>query len=596
MNPAQPTPEPPAEAAPVTARRIVLVGDSLAQGLGPALAEIARGVPCGFHAVGKQSTRVRDWMRDSDLVAAIGAPPADLVLVSLGTNDMRTADPAAAGTEAGALVDKIVAAGASVAWIGPPRMTFDTGVFRPALAGACSARNVRICDSQSLDLERAADGIHLTPKGYRAWAETIATWVPFAAYAAGSGVAATAARAGAASALVALRAQLDERWPNRSRAADGIAPSAAHHVANPKSDHEVGNALDITHDLVNGPDLAALATALLKDPRAHYVIFQRRIANPEKDGGAWRPYTGADPHEDHLHLSIYAERRDDRTEWDLAGVGAPASPAITTDDRRSPLDPTTPLGPVPAISMATSLTVEGFGRLTLEDYVARVVTAELGASRQLQALEAQAIAARSYVVWMMNHYGYGTPAKPVPNSTRFQVCARAATALGLQATAATRGGLVLHQGRLVLTSYVAGALWSPGASTGKNGHDATKTEHGVTYNDGLESAAVKRTPNAGPIADNRGCLSQNGAVELGRRGYLWPAILRYFYGADLDFTCPEPASAARVRPEERPARRPDAPRPASPPTQPTAPDEGSGSKDSGSLLIAAAVTAYRVFI
>jgi lysophospholipase L1-like esterase len=431
------TPEPPAELVlqasgvaptgavassptqPLTANRIVLVGDSLAQGLGPALAEIARGVPCAFHAVGKQSTRVRDWMRDGDLVRAIGAPAADLVLVCLGTNDMRTADPAGAGAEGGALVDRILATGASVSWIGPPRMAFDTGAFRSALARECNQRGVRICDSQGLDLERAADGIHLTPKGYRAWAQTIAAWVPFTLYAAGSGVAPTAGRLGSAPALVTLLRQLDARWPSRSRASDGIAPSEAHHRANPKSDHEGGNALDITHDPEHGPELAALATALLQDPRAHYVIFQRRIANPEREGGAWRPYSGASPHEDHLHLSIYPERRGDATTWDLAGSGLPASAPIAAGD------------PIAAIRLPTSLVVVGFGVLTLEDYVARVVTAELGASRQLQALEAQAIAARSYVAWRMANQGYGTQAKPVPNSPRFQVCARAATRLCL---------------------------------------------------------------------------------------------------------------------------------------------------------------------
>src|SRR4051812_42512761 len=61
----------PSSIAVVTTKRIVLVGDSLAQGLGPALAAIARDVPCAFHALGKQSTRVQDWMRDRILVDAI---------------------------------------------------------------------------------------------------------------------------------------------------------------------------------------------------------------------------------------------------------------------------------------------------------------------------------------------------------------------------------------------------------------------------------------------------------------------------------------------------------------------------------------------
>ena len=84
-------------------------------------------------------------------------------------------------------------------------------------------------------------------------------------------------------------------------------------------------------------------------------------------------------------------------------------------------------------------------------------------------------------------------------------------------------------------------------------------------------------------------------MELGRRGYLWPAILRYFYGADLDFTCPAPSTPARVIVRDRPASPPDAPRPASPSSTPTTPDEGNGTKDGGSLLIAGVVAAYRMF-
>src|SRR5262249_25265856 len=121
-------------------RRIVLVGDSLAQGLGAPLAAIAQRVPCAFRAVGKPSTRVADWMRGGALRDALGAPPPALVLVCLGTNDMRTADPGSAGSAGGALIDRIAASGASVAWIGPPRLAFDDGSFRSALTPACRTR------------------------------------------------------------------------------------------------------------------------------------------------------------------------------------------------------------------------------------------------------------------------------------------------------------------------------------------------------------------------------------------------------------------------------------------------------------------------
>ena len=132
-----------------------------------------------------------------------------------------------------------------------------------------------------------------------------------------------------APALVALRDQLDERWPARSRAADGIV---AHHAANPGSDHARGDALDVTFDPKRGPDLEALAATLLGDMRTRYVIFNRRIAKPELEGGAWRPYSGPgrDPHEGHLHLSIYHEGREDAEPWDLpAAESHPPAPLAT---------------------------------------------------------------------------------------------------------------------------------------------------------------------------------------------------------------------------------------------------------------------------
>jgi hypothetical protein len=205
--------------------------------------------------------------------------------------------------------------------------------------------------------------------------------------------------------------------------------------------------------------------------------------------------------------------------------------------------PSSTEGGAAAVRAPDAIVVEAMGELPTEEYVARVVTGEIGGTREPQALAALAMAARSYAVWMMRHEGLGTTDKPMPNSTRKQVVANAATQRAADAAGATRGGLILHRGRVVLASYVAGAFWPPGASHGRLGRDDTKTEKYVTYNDGLVGASVHRSPIAGmKQEDNRGCLSQNGAIALAQRGFVWPEILRYFYGRDLEFTCAEPAS------------------------------------------------------
>ncbi|AUX43821.1 uncharacterized protein SOCE26_052760 [Sorangium cellulosum] len=120
-----------------------------------------------------------------------------------------------------------------------------------------------------------------------------------------------------------LLRQVDERWPRRSRASDGVMGDAAHQAT--PSDHNQGNAVDISLDKESGPDLDALADALLGDPRTAYVIWNRRIANRRIQGGAWRPYDapGKNPHTRHLHLSIVPEARDDVRPWTLPAAAAP---------------------------------------------------------------------------------------------------------------------------------------------------------------------------------------------------------------------------------------------------------------------------------
>jgi hypothetical protein len=101
-------------------------------------------------------------------------------------------------------------------------------------------------------------------------------------------------------------------WPKRKKASDGLLPSLAHIKQSPNSDHNLGLAADLTHDPVNGPDCRELFIALRKDGRVDYLIFNRRIwsaRNGERD------YTGSNPHEKHIHISIKAEYSKDTSPW-----------------------------------------------------------------------------------------------------------------------------------------------------------------------------------------------------------------------------------------------------------------------------------------
>ncbi len=202
---------------------------------------------------------------------------------------------------------------------------------------------------------------------------------------------------------------------------------------------------------------------------------------------------------------------------------------------------------------------------TERDYVAGVVDCELGGVRDAPAaLEAQAIAARTYLARRLERRGNDTR---IPLTSRFQ-CWRSAIRPHARAAALATRDRVMHvEGALINANYVAGAgrldddcrPRSPAA----NGYDDTTweamrrqylearrarrrrpfdgvwwTEVVVTRNEGREGEAVAGTPMASPRPTNRGAMGQNAAVCLARKGYDTESILRYFYGADLELYVP----------------------------------------------------------
>jgi hypothetical protein len=108
-------------------------------------------------------------------------------------------------------------------------------------------------------------------------------------------------------------------WPKRKRTHDGIMGDEAHQKR--KSDHNQGNAFDLTHDPANGVDCNVLSKLVIDDPRVTYVIWNEQIYNREKK--YWRKYIGTNPHKAHMHVSIKAEERNNVGPWpwsqDFAG-------------------------------------------------------------------------------------------------------------------------------------------------------------------------------------------------------------------------------------------------------------------------------------
>jgi hypothetical protein len=171
-----------------------------------------------------------------------------------------------------------------------------------------------------------------------------------------------------------------------------------------------------------------------------------------------------------------------------------------------------------------------------------VCTQENGAAGG-NALKAQAIAARTYLLRAMRDDASLGTTKPIGNGEFFQAYAKVANQGCLDATEATRGVVARYKGELTIANYVAGSLVK---ADGTKGTDPTSTEKWVTYNEGKSGAEVTPTKlSYTSRTDNRGCMSQNRAAYLSNNGYDHGQILRYFYGADLELNDPtvsEPAA------------------------------------------------------
>lgn len=116
-------------------------------------------------------------------------------------------------------------------------------------------------------------------------------------------------------AALAVLKQATALAPSRKKASDGLLPSAAHLKASPNSDHNTGLAVDLTHDPKKGIDCADIFEKLKEDKRVNYLIFQGKIWSKEKAKQGNRKYTGDNPHNKHLHISIESTSANDTSPW-----------------------------------------------------------------------------------------------------------------------------------------------------------------------------------------------------------------------------------------------------------------------------------------
>lgn len=220
--------------------------------------------------------------------------------------------------------------------------------------------------------------------------------------------------------------------------------------------------------------------------------------------------------------------------------GAGCSPERSPNKNENVVSHSEAVVAAPLPSAYCSIEVEGKGpKATETDYLPRVVTCENGGAG-LQALKAQAIAARSVAYYNMANQG------SICDGQGCQVysCAAQPSALAIQAVEETSGQYLSYDSLLTYAFYVAGDKnCTPPGCVGNTANSST--EKWVTYNDGKTGGDVEQTELGfvGPpgFGQNRGCMSQWGARCLEKDGRDAVGILQFFFGADIQIlTAPGP--------------------------------------------------------
>ena len=133
-----------------------------------------------------------------------------------------------------------------------------------------------------------------------------------------------------------MRREIDRRYPERDKRSDGAVGDTSHQAR--PSDHNpdlssnppgVVRAIDIDKDLsrLDPKAMDKLAERIRrtarKDDRITYIIWNGRIASSQRNNlgrrWGWRPYTGPNPHNQHIHVSFAKHADHDGRAFRLYG-------------------------------------------------------------------------------------------------------------------------------------------------------------------------------------------------------------------------------------------------------------------------------------
>lgn len=153
---------------------ILIIGDSMLEGLNPALAEYARHNGHTLNSVIWYSSTSNYWGDCDTLKVFLKQFKPSYIFISLGGNELFVKDIIEKRDK---YVKNFLAQIGDIPyiWIGPPNWKPDTGI------NELIKRNVKpgtFFESNGMHFEREKDGAHPTKASARLWMDSIARWMP----------------------------------------------------------------------------------------------------------------------------------------------------------------------------------------------------------------------------------------------------------------------------------------------------------------------------------------------------------------------------------------------------------------------------------
>jgi lysophospholipase L1-like esterase len=166
---------PPAEAPLPTGTTVLQIGDSFAGALGIDLNRELKDAGVRGVLRYETSTYIPTWAGKKDLDAYLSRFHPDLVLITLGANELLIPDPTQRAPTIHRLVRRL--GGRPCVWVAPPLWDGARPDLLETIREACAP--CLYLDSSALvpDLGRMRDHIHPSTEGRKIWAKAVLEWL-----------------------------------------------------------------------------------------------------------------------------------------------------------------------------------------------------------------------------------------------------------------------------------------------------------------------------------------------------------------------------------------------------------------------------------